>query len=84
MSPRFFRAGSRGRPAHLRGGGGHESAATDDRGVFERLQRGIEAADAARHGVEINLGHDVSLIQSTELSEQNFSQTTRDHELKGA
>ena len=33
---------------------------------------------------QLKLGHDVPLIHSTEWSEQHLTQTTREHELKGA
>ena len=42
------------------------------------------AISAPRPCFRPKLGHDVPLIQSTELSEQHISRTTRDHELKGA
>ena len=44
----------------------------------------LKARAAYRQCTRVKLGHGVSLIQSTELSEQHISQTTRDHELKGA
>ena len=41
-------------------------------------------SSAPRPCFRLKLGHDVPLIHSNEWSEQNLSQTPRDHELKGA
>ena len=50
-----------------------------DEGVYPRL-----AISAPRPCFRPKLGHDVPLIQSTELSEQHLTHTPRDPRLKGA
>ena len=51
---------------------------------FSLSESGRVAISAPRPCFRPKLGHDVPLIHSTEWSEQHLTQTTRDHELKGA